>query len=224
MNPQALSKMYLYHGTSTKKLDKILEKGIEPRGRRKSVWAEFPSHPDRVYLTNAYAIWFAMRAVDNYGGDCVVFKVDVSEEWLMADEDALAQANWTDDDLKWLNNQSLQEKTLFWKEKIPEYPWLYQTSLEFLGNCTHNGVVMPHEIEKYVVFEYTAEFFFAFDPNITLMNYRILGERYRKSLEAFVESDGKKGRNPQEYDPYYAELKKFMNKHDGKTLAPISTN
>ena len=89
--------MILYHGTTSRHLDSIREHGLLPRyDERPTRWAENPSATDRVYLTNAYAVWFAWTAAEA-GEKGVVVAVDVEEEDLVADEDYLAQTNWQDE-------------------------------------------------------------------------------------------------------------------------------
>jgi hypothetical protein len=67
--------MRLFHGTSAKKLDKIFKEGIKPRGRKKSLWAEHPSAPDRVYLTKAYALFFGSMAAGEDDSEGAVLEV-----------------------------------------------------------------------------------------------------------------------------------------------------
>lgn len=54
--------LILYHGTSSKYLPSILREGIKPRKlTRQSNWkTTIESRNDMVYLTNAYALYFAI--------------------------------------------------------------------------------------------------------------------------------------------------------------------
>ncbi len=52
--------MKLYHGTSEPLARLILKEGIKPRGKRRGNWKDQPSGADRVYLTTAYALYFAL--------------------------------------------------------------------------------------------------------------------------------------------------------------------
>jgi hypothetical protein len=187
----------LYHGTSEANLDDILKNGLKPRGKKKSLWKDHPSAPDRVYLTSAYAIFFANAAVKT-GEKAVILKVEVSDTKLVADEDALAQANISDEDFKFLNDLSLTERTKFWRKNAPKYPHLAEFSLNALGNVAHMGVIQPRQIVKFVTYDVTPEMIFGHDPSITLLNYKLLGESYRQTLAKFVDTDGKEGRNGRE--------------------------
>ncbi|MGW8177299.1 MAG: hypothetical protein ACWGQW_00660, partial [bacterium] len=53
--------MKLYHGTSARVARKAGQQGLKPRGKRKSNW-DVPSRSDLVYLTLAYAAYFAAVA------------------------------------------------------------------------------------------------------------------------------------------------------------------
>ena len=187
--------MILYHGTTSRHLDSIREHGLLPRyDERPTRWDENPSATDRVYLTNAYAVWFAWTAAEA-GEKGVVVAVDVEEEDLVADEDYLAQTNWQDEALAFLQDMSLQERTLYWKERAPSFPPMAQHSLANLGTVAHMGpcldIVKIVEFDPLVAMEH--------DPTISLLNFRMLGDQYRAMTKDFVESDGKLGLRWQDY-------------------------
>ena len=130
----------LFHGTSKKHLDSILRRGLQPRGTNPSNWEDFPSAPDRVYLTRSYAIFFALKSAYLTNTDPVIIEVDV-EDNLVADEDYLAQCKWKDKELNFLQDKSLEDKTLYWKIRSPAYPMMAEHSLNKLGNCCHMGTI-----------------------------------------------------------------------------------
>jgi hypothetical protein len=198
--------MILYHGTSEKFLDNILREGLSPRLSRKSHWKAHPSAKDRVYLTNAYAVYFA-TAVAEKGERGVVLQVDVDVSKLVADEDALAQCKIVDEDLQHLNAMNLKERTKFWKKQAPRYPELAQISLERLGNVAHMGVIPPAQIVKFVTFDIVPEIVFGHDPTISVLNFTLLGNCYKKALREFVESDGKEGRVVRSSDALWDQIK-----------------
>jgi hypothetical protein len=182
--------MILYHGTSDLVLDQILKNGLKPRGRKRSLWKEHPSASDRVYLTKAYAVYFACHAKHTMGGNGLILEVDVDPQNLVADEDALAQADRFNAPL----GGSIKEKTKFWRKEAPFYPHLAEFSLRVLGNAAHMGVIPPSQIKKHLVFPVTPDLIYGHDPSITVMNYAFMGQSYVNALSKFVETDGKEGR------------------------------
>jgi hypothetical protein len=91
--------MKLYHGTAERHLPAILRDGLKPRGKRKGNWSHsIESNADAIYLTNAYALYFAHSATDpkDNGDRSVVLEIDTSKLdsfWLVPDEDWLEQVS-----------------------------------------------------------------------------------------------------------------------------------
>ena len=58
---------YLYHGTTSAVLDDLLIEGIMPRNKTgRNAWSHtVPSRDDAVYLTSAYALYFAINSSSN---------------------------------------------------------------------------------------------------------------------------------------------------------------
>ena len=173
-------KIKLYHGTTTKHLGKILKQGITPRHNRPSNWDKHPSRNDMVYLTNAYAIWFAQVATKENESP-VVLEVLADEKRLYPDEDFLEQAtrslsNWQE----FHRENTLAEKTKMFRDNLLD-DWQDQTnkSLQHLGNASHKGTIKLKNILRYVVLNKDPLFAFG-DPSITIQNYFILGPKYRK--------------------------------------------
>jgi len=195
--------MRYFHGTTENCLNSIEKHGLIPRGKRKGVWKEFPSATDRVYLTTAYAIYYATAAatiVKQRNGKKlrgVVIEVDPYPGNFVADEDALAQQRWMDEEFLWLNELSLEDRTAFWRNNAPDYPGMAWWSQEALGTFAHMGKIPPSQIKKVVTFDITEDHLFGHDPSITLMNYKMLGGRYEAALQLFVDSDGKDGIYPE---------------------------
>jgi hypothetical protein len=79
--------MKLYHGTSLRHLKSISDKGLVPRGARPSNW-KAASHDGSVYLSNAYALYFADQAqLDDEG----LLLVEVETDRLAVRRDPLRQ-------------------------------------------------------------------------------------------------------------------------------------
>lgn len=168
--------MKLYHGTSEKHLEKILTKGLVPRGRRKGNWTQFPSRHDMVYLTAAYAPFFALQAGGKQG---VIIEVDCDLDTLYPDEDFIAQviAKQTERDFHEIHDEV--------RKNLEQYKHHAVDSIQRLGNCCHKGAISTHNISRYVVIDFAkrSDLVLQFgDPQISLMNYMILGERYRSII------------------------------------------
>lgn len=179
--------MKLYHGTSLRRLPAITKRGLKPRSATgKSVWkGTVESHPDTVYLTNAYAIYFANCARKS-GEPGVVLEIEsdlLDRQKLVADEDAVEQSLRGHDHLP--RTMSVKERTEYYRARIHQFSW--EASLNVLGTCGYQGVIEPHAITRIAVIQPHAMLSLIFegglDPTITLTNYKILGKKYRASLQ-----------------------------------------
>ncbi len=191
--------MKLYHGTSEAAAEAILRDGFIPRRRGKGNWKHsVDSHPDGVYFTNAYALYFAIAAVDDprlktgeAGVRAAVIEIDTDllrdTAMLVPDEDCLEQVNRgrTGDSLpagyhKW----SMKKRTIYWRGKMDGFCFsdAWKASLDAIGNCCHLGPVPREAITRvaYVDLRDAADtIFMALDPTISVLNYRFVGRRYR---------------------------------------------
>lgn len=179
--------MKLYHGTCASNLPRVLRSGLKGRGKRKGNWEHsILSHPEAVYLTNAYSLYYAMTASKNKRG--VIFEIDTDRlnSFDMApDEDFLGQAAKHIDDLQpiWdrfagAENQ-LFAATEYFRDNIDEYQWLWHHSIDYLGNCCHLGPIPKDAITRYAVIPDVHRMVQWADPTISLMNFRILGDYYK---------------------------------------------
>jgi hypothetical protein len=168
--------MKIYHGTSARQLDAILEKGIVPRKatKHKGNWDKFPSRPDMVYLTTAYPLYFGICALNETEDTCVVFEIDLdklSEYRLYPDEDFIAQG------LKDIENHKKYRKNL------ERWKGLWQKSIEHLGNACYLGTIPKEAITRYAVFNNKKRphiSMTALDPTISIINYSVMGWQYRE--------------------------------------------
>lgn len=184
--------MRLYHGTSSHNLHAISKKGIIPRGERKGNWKHtVDSHANAVYLTNAYAVFFANAACTG-NENLAILEVDTDKLNPFAfapDEDFLEQAGRGHDgftgDMKSRTRKyrDIQHRFMGSLDDAP-----IASSLKHLGNCVYFGNVPQEAITRVAVLdlkggEDAKKFIYdTFDPTITLMNYKILGASYRNSL------------------------------------------
>ena len=176
--------MKLYHGTSGVFLDIILEQGLLPRADSgyPNTWGDYPSHPDCVYLSTAYAPYFAaVKATQvskamRQGGDSTLRQVEEARRWciieveledldeddMRPDEDYLTQGlhlgHRFNDDAgrpipKSLRRANLEKKTTWLRERLHSFSRQWFSSLEGLGNVAHCGVIPPSKISGVVTFD-----------------------------------------------------------------------
>lgn len=84
-----MTRIYLFHGTSSKLAPAIKRNGLLPRNvSGKSVYeGALESAPDLIYLTDVYAVQFALIACKTFGGSPVVFRALVDDDALLPDTD-----------------------------------------------------------------------------------------------------------------------------------------
>ena len=166
----------LYHGTSERHLDAILRDGLKPRGRKRGNWKAYPSIPGHVYLTEAYAGYFATVAAKK-GERALIVEVCLEDDSrLYPDEDFIAQA------LAAQANRPISDFHDEVKKTIAYYRDYVQASLDGLGNASHQGVIPPSAISRYVLIDMKKQrdtVLVAIDPVISPLNYRFCGEKYR---------------------------------------------
>jgi hypothetical protein len=171
----------LYHGTNAKNLNAILSKGIQPRGNKKGNWDAFPSRPDMIYLTTAYAPYFAIQSCDS-GQKALILELDhnkLDQENLYPDEDFIVQC------LAAQNNQDIDDIHEDIKDTLECYQHHFEDSINGLGNVCYMGVVPPDAISRYCLIDPKTRsdlMMMSLDPSISLMNYRFCGSRYRSII------------------------------------------
>jgi hypothetical protein len=175
----------LYHGTSERHLDSILRDGLKPRGRKRGNWKSYPSIAGHVYLTEAYAGYFATVAAKKGERALIVEACLEDDSRLYPDEDFIAQA------LAAQNKRSIEVYHDEVVKTIAYYRDYVQASLDGLGNVSHRGVIPPSAISRYVLVDTKKQsdvIMLALDPTISLMNYQFCGAKYR-SINAWLFGD-----------------------------------
>lgn len=175
--------MILAHGTSVSHLEDIRKNGLRPRGDDKSQW-DVESGSDRVYLSDAYAFYFAMNAA-KAGEDLLILEVDLDEKNLLPDEDFLGAATSKTSIAKMYPD--LRERTIFLRDWILGQPKkkqreLAKDSLEYLGNACFLGTIPRDKITRAALIpekDISSIIFGEFDPIIAPINYRFMGPQYR---------------------------------------------
>ena len=178
--------MLLYHGTSEASLARILRHGLQPRPYEHSGnWADCPSHPDRVYLTTAYALYYAVSALppEDEVQRAVIFEIDtdtLQEAKMLPDEDFIAQVLVGHGQAGGMELQQLTQ-TL----DMYEYQHEWQKSLDYLGTVAYNDNIPRNAITRYalVPVDIPEIAYWSLDPTITLENYMILGKEYRALIQ-----------------------------------------
>ena len=174
--------MLLYHGTAAENVVGILKDGIRPRGRRQGNWQHtIRSNPSCVYLTSAYAGYFALCASES--GRIGILEVNtdrLDQNNLLPDEDFLEQANRSYDGNK--HGRTMKMRTEWYRKHARQYQPHWKLSVEKMGTCCYKGMVSPSAITRATTFdgEGRADILMAVaDPTITILNYRFCGTRYR---------------------------------------------
>jgi hypothetical protein len=172
--------MLLYHGTSEAAALVALKHGLKPRGKKKGNWKHtILSRPDAVYLTQAYAPYYAM-CVSKDKQRWAVLEVDTEKLdcfKLVPDEDALEQVTRGKDDVP----GDMTQRTRWYRQRLHEYNHLVELSLQALGNCCYLGDIPAQAITRVAFIGEECPTFRlqAFDPTITILNYAICGAKYR---------------------------------------------
>lgn len=144
--------MLLYHGTDTRNVKRILAEGIRPRpADEEGNWQTDPSKEGFVYLSSAFAPFYAMNSANTpkfqRGVNPVIFEVDVQaleEKNLFPDEDFLEQR---------LVAKDGRVVPPSWSSDIHASQDQWQASLDGLGTVGVYGRVPPEALTRYAVLD-----------------------------------------------------------------------
>jgi len=172
----------LYHGTTEGAVKAILQDGIMPRrGGRPSTWGAVPSAPDRVYLAEGYAPYFAAAAAEE-GERHALVEVRLAaldERLLRPDEDFIAQV---------LKRQEPGCREMSWADlnrmvlSLGRWNGLWKESLQALGTCAYAGVIPTEAITRVALYDPADNpemAMAALDPAISVLNWMLCAEKYR---------------------------------------------
>ena len=174
----------LYHGTSERFLEKILRMGICPRGRAPSEnWpAKFASRKDMVYLTSAYAGYFAYNAVQSEER-MLILEVDQDKldvERMFPDEDYLGQCYAKQFDVP------LETAHAQIRSRLGTFRHHWRASLSGMGTVAYRDAVPIEAVKRYALLEITGRprLWTSFmDPSISIINFQHCGPKYIGMLE-----------------------------------------
>jgi hypothetical protein len=218
----------LYHGTAERHLPAILRDGLKPRAQRKGNWKHtVESHPGAVYLTNAYATYYAYNATDLKKKDdrLVVLEIDTSKlipEFFAPDEDWLEQVSRKQQHENTAPiDKSMNYRTRWYRRRLLNYGLHWRDSLNGLGNCTYHYTIPAAAITRIAFIErdaYMRLVWMGDDPMINLPNYRFCGAKYRAHTARLfgdqAEDDDPFGglRTPEEREQYETALTEVYSK------------
>jgi hypothetical protein len=159
----------LYHGTSTKNADKIMQSGFK---QKKSNWeGKIESKKGFIYLTSAYSVYYGSQAAkegDKFGS---IVKVEVNSKDLYPDEDYI-----------WFKHGIEHDQI-----NLEEYKHLGLESLEKMGTCSIKlgSTIQVLGRKDFVI----GEMYQYSDPSVSPMNYGILGAYYRELSRRIYEGE-----------------------------------
>ena len=190
--------MKLYHGTTARNLKAIRNHGLRTRASsgKATNWGSNPSHLRAIYLTNAYAGFYANAACK--GNDkWAILEIDTEKLFPFCfgpDEDFIEQAGRGKDGIPGDMYERTKRISAVLEEDYsgPIESPAVALSLKHLGNCTYFGNIQPGAITRIALIDpkKAQEFTFrAFDPTITLMNYAICGPGYRNLMRWLFEKE-----------------------------------
>lgn len=141
--------MLLYHGTCFENVPGILSQGLLPSGSENGNWFdEYKSRPDAVYLSDAYAPYYAymcgLLKMKICMGALIEIDIDLVEKHnFYPDEDFLAHSNL---DLE--VGEEITERTRNFRDDLKNYQQFWQNSLQQMGNCCYIGAIPLSAISR----------------------------------------------------------------------------
>jgi hypothetical protein len=165
-----------------------------------SQWDDHPSSPDHVYLTVAYAAYFAMQATPD-GERWAIIEIDTDllpddgtghlypdEDWLeQATRGQMLPAEW---DIPLMTADpatgTMTARTSWFRENLWMFPHMWEDSINGLGNCAYGGVIPPEAITRVSFIEPARNpsmTLMASDPTITLLNYAFCQSKYQNLIK-----------------------------------------
>jgi hypothetical protein len=187
--------MKVYHGTSLSRWKKIKLGGLSPRGEiGQSNWTHsIESNPDTVYLTDAYAMHFAMASLDTEKLEkdhAVIIEIEtdrLDQHQLVADEDALEQVSRNmgrgQDGLP--VDWDMLKRTRYYKSQVREFADKglgFEWSMQMLGTAGFVGKISPEAFTRVAIIDIAKQRALAWEYmncQVSVMNYKFLGEKYR---------------------------------------------
>lgn len=142
--------MILYHGTSSLNIDNIKQKGLLPRKFLVELRGRILSHPDFVYLTSLYPLYYAINSCKNLGITDwpTIFRINVDKKDIFPDE--MYIANILKNKRPHLSYKEIAESV---REFLPTYKKYAEMSLKEYGNCCCRSVNKSNIIDYITIFD-----------------------------------------------------------------------
>jgi len=192
--------MKLYHGTTAEVAIRALNEGLLPRSETgfNGCWDHsVQSDPGMVYLTTAYAPYFAGNAAK----DGVWGIVEVDTTWMVdddfrPDEDFLEQAankevremlaekcgDSTLLDTSGDPGEVMRRRTAWFRDNLDMFQHLWEDSIKRMGNVAYLGGVESDAISRIALYKRSDENVMitmaCLDPSISIINYQLCSPRY----------------------------------------------
>lgn len=182
--------MKLYHGTTETIARMAMKDGLKPRiSTGKSNWKHTTeSNPSMVYLTDAYAPYFAICAAKK-NENLAIIEIDtdlLNKNLFYPDEDAIQQG--TKGNEFGIKGKTQQARTRWIRDNMDYFKTFWEASLTIIGNCAYKGIIPPSAITRVVLNKRTNPKmeWQAIDPTITTINYKFYGGKYRTLTQWYM--------------------------------------
>lgn len=205
--------MLLYHGTSERVAKLALKQGLWPRRdlNGQGNWDHtVESSPVNVYLTRAYAPYFAAQKSEE-DERWAIIQIDTKGLCMTPDEDFLEQATRgmcaeavgdmaqvihdydprqrvAEDFARRCPNGDINRRTAWFRDNLSHFSHLWEISVDKLGNAANIGQIPRFHIQKIALFDPESNPYVAgacMDPTITIINYHFCGAKYRNLTDWF---------------------------------------
>lgn len=244
-----LQSLKLYHGTTATVAKLALKTGLLPRAMLKTKpqgnWDNgLESHPDYVYLTDVYAVFFASQAAGFRKWGIVELDCDVLQEAnIYPDEDYLVERLMSQGPWDKAKARQLNKKV---RASIESFKDEWSNSLRGLGTIAHRGPIPKEAITRIVLFKPRSNIQIAgccLSQSVTIGNHSVAAGRHRTLTEWFLGKNctamewlrfgmpsifpedqfesylalmqGEFTLNGRSFDEYLNELEKALNQRDG---------
>ena len=186
----------LYHGTTETIGRQAKTDGLRPRKMTgKSNWKHIvESNPSLIYLTTAYAPYYALHAVNGNKGEKIsIIEVEtdlLDESKFRPDEDFIEQVTGLDKkNTAGIKGKTVKQRTKYIRNHLDEFSDFWKPSIEHLGNCGYKGVITGKAITKVSVVDISKCLSMCsevLEAVITLANYSVCGSQYRMMTRWFM--------------------------------------